>query len=308
MFSHFVRRENGARVAALAGATRGSLMMKKAMVFISAFALVLISGAAVAFMTTPDDYAGQSDAYEKDDGTTTTTIHEKEDPLAYPEKEEPTEPTKDEIPADEGDYEKPEEEVDDDPPDLVILFPENGQHFKEREVPFEGKTEPGATVYANGRRAEVDEEGNWRIVLALERGANEIYFKVFDQAENWSKVWITVYYDPPVIVKDPPKEDPPKVYEFWAKQKYGSCGEDPAYDKWYGVGEPGTEISITSDFGSGHTVIGESGEWWLQVFFEGAPCNEAFLVTLTTSEGHEKHYEFIRLCEEEGGGHEEGEK
>lgn len=281
--------------------------MKKAMVFISAFALVLISGAAVAFMTTPGADAGHADAYEKDDATTTsTTIHEKDEPLEYPEKDEPAEPTKDEgdheKPKDEEkpDEEKPDEEVDDDPPDLIILFPENGQHFEEKEVPFEGKTEPGAKVYVNGNAAEVDEEGNWRIVLALDKGANEIYVKAFDQAGNWSKVWTTVHYDPPAP-PEPPKEEPPKDYEFWATQKYGSCSENPPYDKWYGMGEPGTEISITSEFGSGHTVIGESGEWWLKVYFsEETPCNEAFLVTLKASGEPEKHYEFIRLCEEDG--------
>lgn len=278
--------------------------MRKALVFISAFALVLVAGAAVAFMTTPSTDAAHAPEAIDEPEATSTTIHEKEEPFEEPEKEEPKdEEPKDEFheeepPKDEPKEEEPKEEIDDDPPDLIITFPENGQHFTEKRLAFEGKTEPGARVFAGEYEADVDEEGNWRIILILSKGGNLATFKAFDEAGNYSTASVKAYYDVP----EEEEKDPPKDYEFWAEQKYGSCGESPPYDKWYGMGEPGTEISITSEFGSGHTVIGESGEWWLKVFFEEAPCNEAFLVTLTTSAGHEKHYEFIRLCEE-GGGH-----
>lgn len=279
--------------------------MRKALVFISAFALVLVAGAAVAFMTTPStDTAHAPEATEEPEATS-TTFHEKEEPFEEPKEEEPKdeEPKeefhKEEPPKDEPKDEEPKEEIDDDPPDLIITFPENGQHFSEKRIAFEGKTEPGASVFAGEYQADVDEEGNWRIILILSKGGNLATFKSFDAAGNYSTASVKAYYDAP---EEAEEKDPPKDYEFWAKQKYGSCGENPAYDKWYGMGEPGTEISITSEFGSGHTVIPEHGEWHLKVFFEEAPCNEAFLVTLTTSDGHEKHYEFIRLCEE-GGGH-----
>ena len=281
--------------------------MRKALVFISAFALVLVAGVAVAFMTTPgnDAAADKPEAIEEPTDTS-TTFHEKEEPQQEEPIEEPKdeenheeEPPKTEEPKEEEhDEEPPKEEEDTDPPDLIITFPENGQHFEESRIAFEGKTEPGARVFAGEYEADVNDDGQWRIILILSPGGNLATFKAIDEAGNKSTASVKAYYDAPEEEKDPPKD-----FEFWAEQKYGSCGESPAYDKWYGMGEPGTKIEISSDYGSGQTTIGESGEWYLKVIFYEAPCNEAFVVTLTTDGGHEKHYEFIRLCEEDGGGH-----
>lgn len=286
--------------------------MRKTLVFISAFALVLVAGAALAFMTTPSvDEAHAPNSIEEPDGTS-TTVHEKEEPETKETVEEPEHeegPKKGEGYQDEPSGDEPKEtdtkeEHDDDPPDLIILFPQSGDSYETGEAVFEGKTEPGAHVYAGELQADVADDGTWRIVLGLEKGWNLVYFKAFDESGNWSSASVEVYYEPPKVEpEDPPgddEKDPPGEFEFWAEQKYGSCEENPPYDKWYGMGEPGTKITITSDFGSAEAVIGESGEWWLKVYFEAAPCNEAFLVTLTTDDGHEKHYEFIRYCEEGG--------
>lgn len=282
--------------------------MRKALVFISAFALVLVAGAAVAFMSAPGNDTAHSPEAINEPIESSDTFPEKEEPAKdqpfeepkdeKPQAEEPKdEKHEEEAPKEEPKDEEPKEEEDTDPPDLIITFPENGQHFSEKRIAFEGKTEPGARVLAGEYEADVDAEGHWRIILILtNKGGNLATFKAIDAAGNYSTASVKAYYDPPTEEKDPPKD-----FEFWAKQKYGSCGENPPYDKFYGMGEPGTKILITSEFGSADTTIGESGEWWLKVFFEEAPCNEAFLVTLTTDAGHEKHFEFIRLCEEGGG-------
>ncbi len=290
--------------------------MKKALVFISAFLLVLVAGVAVAFMTTPSGDAAGDLAIEEPKETSTTT-HEEEKPAGEEPVDEKVEETKEEKPADDEPpkdepaqedkppadepakeeppkEEPPKEEADTVPPGLVITYPENGQRFTEKEIAFEGETEPGSRVFAGEYEADVNDNGAWRIVLVLGDGGNLATFKAIDEAGNKSTASVKVYYDPPDETEKP---DEPKSYEFWAEQKFGSCAEDPPYDKWYGMGEPGTKIWITSEYGSGHTVIGEHGEWWLKVFFEGAPCGQAFLVTLTTDAGHEKHYEFVRFCE-----------
>ena len=72
--------------------------MRKALVFISAFALVLVAGVAVAFMTTPgNDAAADKPEAIEEPADTSTTFHEKEEPQKEePQKEEPIEEPKDE--------------------------------------------------------------------------------------------------------------------------------------------------------------------------------------------------------------------
>jgi len=284
--------------------------MRKALVFVAAFALVLVAGVAVAFMGTPENDAAHETPQALDKPTTTSsTFHEKEEP---PKQEEPKEEEhKEEPPKEEEKKEEVKEEEDTDPPDLVILYPENGQHFEKKEVAFEGKTEPGASVFAGKYEADVDAEGNWRIVLILtHEGVNKAKFTAHDEAGNEATASVEVYYDGPKE-EEKPKEEP-KEHDFSAHQKYGSCGEDPPYDIWSGTGTPGTEIWIGNEWGSASTTIPESGEWHLKVTFGDMPCG-THTVVLETNDGDRNVYEFTRVCEEGGeegggeeGGHEEG--
>lgn len=281
--------------------------MKKALVFVAAFVLVLSAGVAVALMTTPSEgtSAGEQEL------TTTTEV------AATTEATEPDEPVVEE-PAGEGDdvvsdreEEEPvdqkdgtgedEPEEDNTSPHIEILYPEDGQHFEKSKIAFEGVTEPGARVYAGDYEADVDEEGNWRIVLILWEGGNTATLTAVDESGNEASASVHVYYDPPA---EEPKdvEEPKETTDFTAHQKYGSCGETPPYDVWYGTGEPGTEVFVGSEFGSADTVIGEAGKWDLEVVFEGAPCGEPIKVVLETNTGERKVYEFVHLCEEGGGG------
>jgi len=272
--------------------------MRKALVFVAAFALVLVAGAAVAFMGTPENDAADDKPLALEKPTTTSsTFHEKEEP---PKKEEPKkEEHKEEPPEEEEKKEEVKEEVDSDPPDIVVLHPENEQHFEKKEVAFEGKTEPGAEVWAGKYQAEVDAEGNWRIVLHLTNpGLNEATFKAKDKAGNIGYASVKAYYEAPKK-EEKPKEEP-KNHDFSAHQKYGSCSENPPYDKWYGTGTPGTTIWIGNDWGSASTTIPESGEWYLKVKFPEMPCG-THAVVLETNDGDRKVYEFTRVCEEGGG-------
>lgn len=279
--------------------------MKKALVFVAVFALVLVAGAAVAFMATPGDEADEPVAVEEPINDDVLEVEKEVPPIDKEEAEEPKEepreedkPHEEDSPATEPKQEEETEDVDSDPPDLVILFPEDGQHFEKKEIAFEGKTEPGARVFAGKYEADVDEEGNWRIVLILTHdGANTASFKSIDEAGNESTASVKAYYDG--HEEDKPKEE---SHEFTAHQKYGSCSEPIPYDKWYGTGEPGTQIWIASDFSPVKTTtIGESGEWSLKVEFPEAPCGDQFGVVLETNKGHRKVYEFIRYCEDGGG-------
>lgn len=274
--------------------------MRKALVFIAAFALVLVAGAAVAFMTTPSgDDAVHANEIEKT--TTTSAVASKEEPRVEPlktESETPHEEKAEESPPEEEGKAPAEEAKDTTPPYLVILHPEDGQHFTEKKLAFEGRTEPGARVYAGEYEADVDEEGNFRIVLILTHdGANKATLKAIDPAGNESTASVTAYYD----ASEEKTDQEVKDYEFTIHQKYGSCAESPPYDKWYGTGKPGTKVWIESRYGSAATIIGDHGEWYVKVTFPESPCNETFQVVAETNTGFRKLFEFTRICEESGG-------
>jgi hypothetical protein len=271
--------------------------MRKAFVFIASFVAVLVAGAALAFMATPGTDADDVAKEEAIEETTTTSMFHEEEKELPAESEEDTAQPKGEEPKDE----EPKEEAKDEPaehntpPELVILYPEDGARFTEKHLAFEGEVEPGARVFAGDYEADVTEDGHWRIVLILSDGGNLATITAVDDTGNEAHAQVKVYLD----FDDEPKDEP-KDYEFTANQKYGSCAEDVPYDVWFGTGEPGTTVWVGNDYGSASTVIGEKGGWDLKVFFPEAPCNTQIAVVLETDEGHRKVYEFIRFCDKDG--------
>lgn len=272
--------------------------MRKALVFAAAFALVLIAGAAVAFMAAPsDDVAAEAEAIDKPH--TDTTLEEEKEELSTTDVVKEEEEHKEDPPKEE-ETEEIKTEEDTTPPDIVILFPEDGQHFDHKEVAYEGVTEPYARVFAGKYEADVDEEGHWRIVLLLGDNGSTATFTAVDEAGNEATAKVQAFYDGPKEKEEPQEKD------FSAHQKYGSCGEDVPYDKWNGTGTPGTKIWIGNDWGSGSTTIGESGEWYLKVTFPEMPCG-TYAVVLETDDGDRKMFEFTRVCNEGEGDHAGGE-
>ena len=288
--------------------------MRRWLALLAGFALVAIAGTALGL-------AGSLDVGEED-AVTETTLEAKEEPVEEkPVKEEPVEeepveeepveeaPAKDE-PIPEATLEEEEtpdkevdhpEPVDDTPPLIEVLYPEDGQVFEHREVVFEGITEPGAHVFAGKWEADVNEEGEWRIVLYLEKGENHVTFKAWDEHENYATDSVTVIYEAPKEEEpkeeepkeEEPKEEEPHEWEFSAHQLYGECGEDPPYDVFHGTGKPGTVIHVESEFGGGETEIGKKGGWEIKVYFEEAPVGEAFAVWVSDQFGNHKVFEFI---------------
>lgn len=277
---------------------------------------LLVGTAALALAGTALALAGSTE--DGSDLATETTVAEKAEyhytPLDFDSIPDGM-LVKDELP-EPKEIEK--EPVDEDPPDIVILHPEDGQVFETKEVVFEGKTEPGARVFAGDHEAEVSEDGAWRIVLVLEKGENHVTVKAIDEAENIGKDSVTVVYKAPKPKVEEPKEEKPKEekpkeepaeWKFKAQQLYGQCGENPPYDVFYGTGKPGTAIYIESEFGGGVAEVNDKGHWEKKIYFEGAPLNEAFVVHVEDQFGNHKAFEFIHTGEEEehGGGEGEGE-
>lgn len=173
--------------------------------------------------------------------------------------------------------EEPSEEADTTPPEIDILHPTDGQVFEKSTIAFEGTTEPGARVFAGKYEADVDADGNWRIVLILSPGKNKTTFVAKDAAGNQASASVTAVYDAPE-----------KDVAFTAHQKYGETAH--GYEKFWGTAAPGTKVTVTSDYGSASTKASESGEWWLKLHFEAA-AGTTFKATVRDSEGHSKAFE-----------------
>jgi hypothetical protein len=184
--------------------------------------------------------------------------------------------------------------ADTTPPPLEITSPEDGAEFREREVVFRGTTEPGALVRVGEYQADVDPDGSWSIVLVLSKGENQVGFTARDEAGNESHAGVTVHY---VVVEETttttsttePVEEPA---EFVANASFGVCTLTPPYDVYYGKGEPGSTVYVQSEHGSGEVMVGEAGEWEIQVFFPEAPPGQTFPVVVYDSLGREKVFEF----------------
>lgn len=222
---------------------------------------------------------------------------------------------------------EPELPTDRTPPHIEVLHPAEGQVFENAEVAFEGKVERGALVLVGDRRAEVSDEGSWRIVLELEAGENLIEFKARDGAANWASATVMVVYERPQEPEKPeieePKKEKPKVeepekpkaeepekpkeekpedekpaeheaeWEFVAHQLYGACAETPPYDVFHGKGKPGSLIKVVSEYGHGSVEVGEHGEWEIKVIFESAPVDAAFPVKVKDQFGNYQVFEFV---------------
>lgn len=246
----------------------------------------------------PDTLAFTAEKTESDEESAAEAVEKKEEPV------------KDDLMAIEVVEEKPvttepvekEEPADTDPPDIVILHPENEARFDDKVIVFEGKAEPGSKVFAGPYPATMNDDGTWRIELVLSPGANKATLSATDAAGNIGYDSVTVYLDVKDEPKDKPKEEPkdkPKEepkdevadVAFSANQKYGECGEEVPYDIFWGTATPHTTVTISSPYGSKTLEVGKKGHWEGKVYFEGAPRNQGFLITVSGANGS-KQFDF----------------
>ena len=198
------------------------------------------------------------------------------------------------------------------PPSVGITSPVNGDEFTSDDfgdgspglLEFSGTAEPGSTVIArNGTEEEpsvvADAEGLWSISLILQSGTATYRFVAEDDAGNTSSpVEVTVTYTPDTASTTtttvaPATGGPDEVGSddevpssvandsvFTASAAAGEAVGFPAADTFSGTAEPGSIITVTSEFGSGETVTGPDGQWEVEVSFVGATAEEPFLVTV----------------------------
>jgi hypothetical protein len=184
---------------------------------------------------------------------------------------------------------------DTEPPLLEITSPENGAEFEEKTVTFAGTTEPGASVFAGKYEADVDAEGNWHIVLKLGDGKTVARFVARDGSGNESEASVTVYYVAPTTTTTEPEPTTTEkeLAAFTANSTYESCSDSPPFNVYYGTGEPGSWVDITSEYGSAELVVGEDGNWEKTVYFETAPADEPFGVRVADQYGRVFEFSFV---------------
>ncbi len=183
--------------------------------------------------------------------------------------------------------------ADTTPPPLAITTPKPDEHFETDVIEFRGTTELGASVFAGQYQANVDDNGNWSIVLILSPGANAALFTATDAAGNQAEARLTVHFDvpePTTTTKAPEKE-----YEFTAHSVYGVCSESPPFDVYWGTAAPGTPIYVESEYGSGSTEADTNGDWEIQVFFPEAPADKQFTVKVKDNKGNKFLFNFKYL-------------
>ena len=182
-------------------------------------------------------------------------------------------------------------EADTTPPHLEITAPKNDERFEVDVIEFRGITEPGATVFAGQYEADVDDGGNWAIVLVLSPGANGARFVATDAAGNQAEARVTVHYDVPTTTTT--TKAPKEEIKFTANSVYGSCEETPPFDVYWGTAPPGTPIYIESAYGSGSTQANSKGDWEVKVYFPEAPAEKVFTVKVKDDKGQKFYFEFI---------------
>ncbi|HSJ26624.1 MAG TPA: hypothetical protein VLB67_00320 [Acidimicrobiia bacterium] len=180
------------------------------------------------------------------------------------------------------------------PPALSILSPVDGQIFTETHVTFAGVTEPGARVLAGPYEARVGADGSWSIVLVLSEGSNRATFTAIDDAGNTSTASVTAVYQPPSKPTEPTKEpvkDPStEPAPFLAHATWQQSSAVPPYDEYHGTGEPGSLVKVVSEWGTGDTVVGSDGRWYVKVTFPKAPHDVTFEVKVKDSLGRYSYF------------------
>jgi hypothetical protein len=271
--------------------------MRRWIALIAGVLAVAVAGTALALTGSGSAEVTEKPASEDSERYETPTLIE----IRVDEKPEPPVEEPKEAPAPtEKEVEAPGEPNDTTPPDLAILHPAEGQAFEEKEVVFEGITEPGARVFAGKYEADVRDDGTWRIVLYLSPGGNLATIRAKDGAGNVSSASVFVTYQAPQQTAEKPEETPedkPKegegaVWEFSAHQVYGECSETPPFDVFHGTGAPGTAIHVKSEYGGGIAEVNDDGLWEVRVYFETAPIGAAFPVKVKDELGHYQVFEF----------------
>ncbi|MDJ0960991.1 MAG: hypothetical protein QNJ88_10050 [Acidimicrobiia bacterium] len=160
---------------------------------------------------------------------------------------------------------------------------------------YYGTAKPGAKVYvvskAGGAETKViaGKNGTWETYVEFPKAPCGQYFEVVVETDGARKTFEMKWHC---------EQD----HEFTAHQKWEVVDGEPAANKYYGTGEPGTKVWIVSTDGGveTYTKVAENGEWLIYVEFPKAECNTWNDVVVEGQDGR-KVFEFKYVCADEGG-------
>ena len=178
-------------------------------------------------------------------------------------------------------------------PIIEILSPTDGQVFEEKTITFSGITEPGARVLAGPYEATVDADGSWSIKLVLSEGENRAVFTAVDTAGNEAIAVVTPVYQPPAPVTTTTKPKP-EIEAFTANATWIECSSEPPFDEYYGTGQPGSWVEVISPYGSGETIVGADGKWYVKVTFD-VPRGKRIEVKVKDQFGRAQWFPFVAV-------------
>lgn len=141
---------------------------------------------------------------------------------------------------------------------------------------FVGTGEPGTVVVASSAygtaNTEIGESGEFDLKVFFEGAPSGVPFPVTlsvgEVDHHFQFMWL---WDPETV-------------EITANQANGSSDSPTPFEKFFGSAPPGTHITITSAYGSAESEAWEEGEWYLKVWFTGAPVGEPFDVDVTVGD------------------------
>lgn len=105
----------------------------------------------------------------------------------------------------------PSPTTDTTPPPLVVTAPDDGETVTSSVVEFMGTSEPGAVVTSGPFEADMQDNGDWSILLVVSSGYNGTVFTARDAAGNETSVRISVLYEKaptPTTTKAPSTTSP----------------------------------------------------------------------------------------------------
>jgi hypothetical protein len=179
------------------------------------------------------------------------------------------------------------------PPIIEILAPGDGEVFDEPTITFSGITEPGARVLAGPYEASVAADGSWSIKLVLSEGENRAVFTAIDPAGNEAEAVVTPVYRPPAPVTTTTKTES-EIAAFTANATWIECSSEPPYDEYHGTGQPGSRVEVASPYGSGETIVGPDGRWYVKVTFD-VPRGKRIEVKVKDQYGRTQWFPFVAV-------------
>ena len=153
-----------------------------------------------------------------------------------------------------------------------------------------GTSKPGSVVTVESRfgagRTETNREGKWELRVEFPEAPCNEWFKVVASSGDHQQAFEMKRACRPDVEVD-----------FTAHQKYGECSEDIPYDVFWGTSAPGATVEVDSRLGSGSTTADAEGHWDLRVEFPEAPAGTKFEVSVMSSDGGSAGFGFVYLAE-----------